>query len=130
MYGATNATELNFAKHDTWAACLGRVPSPEETSDAAVFEVCVISTDTTNLGRAFSFIDKIFLITYDHRQHAYSSLSEMVVRMVQRHWRLSDEITAKIMESLYAKRLSLSSWQPKLPSYRTLPDLSMILILR
>ncbi|KAJ5690027.1 hypothetical protein N7462_004419 [Penicillium macrosclerotiorum] len=116
MYKATNTDELNFSKNDTWSGCLERILSSREINDDAVFEVCVISIDTTNIGRAFSFIDKLFLITYDRRQQAYSSLSEMIIRILHIQWRLSDEIMAEVMESLHAKQLSLSSWQPKLPS--------------
>ncbi|KAJ5731681.1 uncharacterized protein N7483_006189 [Penicillium malachiteum] len=117
MYKATNADDLHFAKHDTWAACFERILSTEEINDTAVFEVCVISTDTMNLGSAFSFIDKAFLTSYDRRQQAYSSLSEIIIRIFQSQWRLDDEIMASIMESLHAKELCLSSWRPKLPSY-------------
>ncbi|KAJ5622636.1 hypothetical protein N7528_005868 [Penicillium herquei] len=118
MYRATNADELKFAKHDTWAACFERILSTEEIDDAAVFEVCVISTDTTNLGRAFSFLDKALLTSYARRQEVYSSLSEMIVWVFQTQWRLNDQITSMIMESLHAKELFLSSWRPKLPSYQ------------
>ncbi|KAJ5785027.1 uncharacterized protein N7503_010239 [Penicillium pulvis] len=123
MYKATGADELNFAKNDTWSACFERILSAADTNDAAAFEVCVISIDTTDLGRAFSFIDKLFLITHDRRQKAYSSLSEIIIRLFQSQWGLSDETMVKIMESSYAKQLSLSSWRPNLPSSRTLTDL-------
>lgn len=121
MYRKADADELDFAKRDTWSTCFERILSTEESDDATAFEICVVCTDTTNLGRAFSFIDKLFLVTYGRRQQAYSSLSEIVIRLTQRQWRLGDEIMDKIMESLHAEQLSLSSWRPKLPSYGTLP---------
>ena len=128
MYRKSDGDELDFAKGDTWSTCFERILSTEPTDgdddddDAATFEVCVVSTDTTNLGRAFSFIDKLFLVTYDRRQQAYSSLSEIIIRLTQRQWKIGDEVMSKIMESLHAKQLSLASWQPKLPSYGNLSD--------
>lgn len=122
MYKATNADELKFEKHDTWSACFERLRSTTETNEAmTALEICVITADNTNLDRAFSFIHKIFLISYDGRQQAYSAPSEMVIRILQSKWTLSDEIMTKITESTCAKELSLPVWQPKLPSHRTAP---------
>jgi len=122
MYKATNVDEPKFEKYDTWSACFERLLSVIEKDDATAFEVCIIANDTTNLGRAFSFIHKIFLISRDRLQQAYSAPSEMVIRIVQSQWTLNDERMTEIMESLSAKELSLPAWQPKLPSHRTVPS--------
>ncbi|KAJ5720085.1 hypothetical protein N7493_006963 [Penicillium malachiteum] len=127
MYRATNTDEPKFAKNDTWAACFEQILSTEEIDDTAVFEVCVISTDTTNLGSAFSFLDKALLTSYARRQEAYSSLIEMIAWVFQTQWRLNDQIMSMVMESLHAKELGLSSWRPKLPSYQNLTHIDIAL---
>ncbi|KAJ5223908.1 hypothetical protein N7468_008450 [Penicillium chermesinum] len=117
MYQATHAAELMCAKQDTWSQCFERILTLEETNEADAFEICVISTDTTTLDGAFSFIDKLFMVSYERRQQAYSSLSEIAARMLQTQWALSDEVMGEVMQSLYVKPLSLAPWEPKWPSH-------------
>ncbi|KAJ6155268.1 hypothetical protein N7470_005834 [Penicillium chermesinum] len=123
MYQATHAAELMCAKQDTWSQCFERILTLEETNEADAFEICVISTDTTTLDGAFSFIDKLFMVSYERRQQAYSSLSEIAARMLQTQWALSDEVMGEVMQSLYVKPLSLAPWEPKWPSHGTVSDL-------
>ncbi|KAJ5375141.1 hypothetical protein N7517_007147, partial [Penicillium concentricum] len=117
MYQATDADGLIFEKYDTWSACFERLRSSTEKAENAL-EICLITSDTTNLGRVFSFIHRVFLLDHDRLQQAYSVPSQMVIRILQRQWRLRDETMTEITESVCAKDLSLPAWQPKLPSHR------------
>ncbi|KAJ5972438.1 uncharacterized protein N7479_002356, partial [Penicillium vulpinum] len=117
MYTATES-ELVFEKDDTWSTCFERLCSSMETNEATALEICIITPDTTKLGHVFSFIHRIFLISHHRVQHAYSVPSQMIIRILQRQWGLSDETMTEIVESACAKELSLPAWQPKLPSHR------------
>lgn len=120
MYKATDADELIFERGDTWSTCFERLRSSAETNETAL-EICLITSDTTSLGHAFSFIHRIFLIGHDRFQQAYSVPSQMVIRILQSQWRLSDETMTELTKSICAKDLSLPAWKPRLPSYRTVP---------
>ncbi|CAG8904442.1 unnamed protein product [Penicillium egyptiacum] len=116
VYKANDADELIFKRDDTWSACFERLRSSTERNENGL-EICLVTSDTTNLGRAFSFIHRIFLVDHDSFQQAYSVPSQMVIRILQSQWKLSDETMAKITESVCAKEFFLPAWQPKLPSH-------------
>ncbi|CRL29162.1 Mg2+ transporter protein, CorA-like [Penicillium camemberti] len=114
-YKATDAEELTFERNDTWSACFERLRSAAEKNDNEL-EICLVTSDTTHLGRAFSFIHRIFFVGHDRFQQAYSLPSQIVIRILHNQWKFSDEIMARITGSLCPKEGSLSAWQPKLPS--------------
>lgn len=120
MYKATDADELIYERYDTWSACFEWLRSSAEKNENEL-EICLVTSDTTHLGRAFSFIHRIFFIGHDRFQQAYSLPSQIVIRILHNQWRFSDDIMARITESLCPKEVSLSAWQPKLPSQRTAP---------
>ncbi|KUM63404.1 hypothetical protein ACN42_g3709 [Penicillium freii] len=121
-YKATDADELIFEKYDTWSTCFDRLRSSAGEREDGL-EICLVTSDTTHLGHAFSFIHRIFLISHDRFQQAYSVPSQMVIRILQCQWGLSDETVREITESLCTKELSLPAWQPNLPSQRNIPQI-------
>ncbi|KAJ5202850.1 hypothetical protein N7449_004929, partial [Penicillium cf. viridicatum] len=122
MYKATDADELIFERYDTWSACFECLRSSAEKNKNEL-EICLVTSDTTHLGRAFSFIHRIFFIGHDRFQQAYSLPSQIVIRILHNQWRFSDDIMARITESLCPKEVSLSAWQPKLPSQRNISQI-------
>lgn len=127
-YKATDVDELVSEKYDTWSTCFDRLRSSAEKNENGL-EICLVTSDTTHLGHAFSFIHRIFLVSHDRFQQAYSVPSQMVIRILQSQWGLSDETVSKIMDSVCAKELSLPPWQPNLPSQRIVPGPCNILFL-
>ncbi|KAJ5205799.1 hypothetical protein N7472_002247, partial [Penicillium cf. griseofulvum] len=117
LYKGTNADELIFEKYDTWSACYEQLRSSMEKNESAL-EICFITPDTTNLGRVFSFIHRVFLLGNERLQQAYSVPSQMVIRILQSQWKLSGATMSEITGSLCAKELSLPAWNPNLPSHR------------
>ncbi|CAI7602909.1 unnamed protein product [Penicillium viridicatum] len=126
-YKATDADELIFEKYDTWSTCFDRLRSSAGESEDGL-EICLVTSDTTHLGHAFSFIHRIFLISHDRFQQAYSVPSQMVIRILQSQWGLSDETVPLkfafkwINAPYYATDLSVYVFRPygRHPQVKTL----------
>ncbi|OQD99297.1 hypothetical protein PENSOL_c007G10765 [Penicillium solitum] len=108
-YRATDAEELTFERKDTWSACFERLRSAAEKNENEL-EICLVTSDTTHLGRTFSFIHRIFFVGHDRFQQAYSLPSQIAIRILHNQWKFSDQIMASITESLCPKEGSLSAW--------------------
>lgn len=123
MYQASHSDGLRFGMYDTWSACFERVQSSLEASEATTLEICVLTADTAHLDRAFSFIHKIFLLSHDRLQGAYSTPSEVLTRIIKSKWQSIYGATINLNPVLHPARQFLPLWQPKLPSHRTEPNL-------
>ncbi|CAI7664320.1 unnamed protein product [Penicillium glandicola] len=114
MYKAAGAEDLVFQDCDKWPDCFEKLRT--STTNQGL-ELCVVTSDTRTLGRMIPTGRKLSLVSYDRIQQVYSVPSQIVIRILQCQWGLSDETMNKITESLAAKEISLPAWQPKLPSH-------------
>ena len=116
-YMAAAATDgLRFEDYESWSICLERFVSTLQENETASLQVCVIAAETKDVGRAYSFIHKLFTVSHDRLQQAYSTPKEIVTQIVRQQWNLNGDLTAQLVETLNMKESSLPAWQPKLPS--------------
>lgn len=81
---------VKFDKADTWSICFEKIIFLARPQNTDIAEICLISTDTTHLQRAFPFMHR--LIPREQRLAASSTPQEIVIRILQARWNLADNI--------------------------------------
>jgi hypothetical protein len=115
-YIAAPTDGLRLEDDDAWSICFERFVSILRQNEAASLQVCVIAAETKDVGRAFSFIHKLFTVDHDRLRQAYSTPKEIMAQIIRQVWNLNDGLTDQLVETLRIKESSLPVWQPKLPS--------------